>query len=301
LNKPIVSNPRHVVDIHTHIFEEHYRERVIMDTFSMDCAEELKLVHGSDGKLSSLLESADQNNISKFFILPVSKHQNGVDQLNDYYYQESKRDSRIVFCGTIHPEHPNLSQAMAELKSRNAKMIKLHSVYQRLDISSNICLNLFKKIADLGLPVIFDTSRVPLKYLTPEDKPEFYTSPEKLLKLHEKIPDLKIVAAHGGGLFITDVERRRLIGRGIYIDISTSCLNCDWPANDVEKSLENFLYLINHHDQDKLFFGTDSPWRNQETEINGLVELRRQDRITGEQMEKILWVNANRFFQLGLN
>ncbi|MDY6974195.1 MAG: amidohydrolase family protein, partial [Thermodesulfobacteriota bacterium] len=277
MNNAMISYPRHVVDVHTHIFEERYRKRVIADTFSMDCADDLKLEYGSDGKLTSLIESVDRNNISKCFILPVSKHQDGVDQLNDYYYQESNRDSRIVFCGTMHPEHPNLRQAMAELKSRNARMIKLHSIYQRLDILSDVCLNLFREIAGLGLPVIFDTSRIPLKYLMPEDKPDFYTTPEKMVKLHEKIPDLKIVAAHGGGLFITEMERRPLIGSGIYIDISTSCLNCDWPANDKEKSVENFLHLINHHDEDKVFFGTDSPWRSQETEINMLAEFRRQE------------------------
>jgi len=52
--------------------------------------------------------------------------------------------------------------------------------------------------------------------------------------------------------------------------------------------------------QDKLFFGSDSPWRNQKTEIKALARLFEQGKITRDQMENIFWRNADRFFDLGL-
>jgi predicted TIM-barrel fold metal-dependent hydrolase len=171
---------------------------------------------------------------------------------------------------------------------------------QRIDILGEPALKMFEKIAGEGFPVVFDTARVPQKYFVSGDDFKFLTEPHSLLKLHTLLPHLKIVAAHGGGLLISDRERKSLIGSGIHIEISTSFNLCDWPDNDDEKSIENFVYLLKNHDQDKLFFGSDSPWRNQKIEIQALVSLYKQGKITRDQMENIFWRNADRFFDLGL-
>lgn len=41
---------------------------------------------------------------------------------------------------------------------------------------------------------------------------------QALLKLHDMLPGLKIIAAYGGSHFISDKERGKLIGRRIYIE-----------------------------------------------------------------------------------
>ncbi len=292
--------PKHIVDIHTHIFEEEYRERLIEEIFATDIAKELRLRRGSDGTLSSLCKSAEENTISRFFILPVIKDPRKIERINNYYYQESKKDQRVVFCGTLYPEHPRLKEIIVDLKSKDAKMIKLHSIYQRINILDHQSLKLFEKIIEADFPVIFDTSRIPPKYLAPDDKPEYYTYPGNLLKLHKLLPDLKIVAAHGGGLFITDNERKSLINSGIYIEISSSYYNCNWPQNNHQVSIRNLIYLLNNHDQDKIFFGTDSPWQNQKMDIQNLIKLYSMGEITRQQLENIFWKNANAFFNLGL-
>jgi predicted TIM-barrel fold metal-dependent hydrolase len=300
LNASSHNNPKHVVDVHTHIFEKHHSKKYVEKTLVIPSAEELKLIRGSDGKFSSLQKSAVENNISKFFILPVARDPKSIDRINDFYYRESTTDPRVVLCGTVSPGHPRLKKILANLRSRGAKLIKLHSFLQRFDILGDPALGLFEKIIEAGFPVIFDTSRIRQEHLMPEDSVSFLTEPFKLLKLHELLPDLKIIAAHGGGVLISDQERKPLIGSGIYLDISTTFNTFDWPENNYEKSIENIVYLLNHHDQDKLFFGTDSPWRNQKEEIEELKGLHLQDRITKDQMENIFWKNANRFFDLGL-
>lgn len=293
-------DPKHVVDVHTHIFEEQYSTTYIEETLAMPTAEELKLIRGSDGRFSSLQESAVENNISKFFILPVVRDPKSVERINDFYYRESATDPRAVLCGTVSPDHPHLKEILANLRSRGAKLIKLHSIIQRFDILSDPALKLYEKIIEADLPVVFDTARIRRENLRPGESPSFLTEPDKLLKLHELLPDLKMIAAHGGGVLITDQERKPLIGSGIYLDISTSFNTCDWPANNYEKSIENIVYLLNNHDQDKIFFGTDSPWRNQKEEIEELKRLHFQNKITKDQMENIFWKNADFFFDLGL-
>jgi predicted TIM-barrel fold metal-dependent hydrolase len=289
-----------VVDVHTHIFEKHHSKKYVEKTLVIPSAEELKLIRGSDGRFSSLQKSADENNISKFFILPVVRDPKSVERINDFYYRKSTTDPRAALCGTVSPGHPRLKEILSDLRSRGAKLIKLHSFLQRFDILGDPALELIEKIIEAGFPVIFDTARIRRENLQPDDSLSFLTEPYKLLKLHELLPDLKMIAAHGGGVLITDQERKTLIGNGIYLDISTSFNTCDWPENDYEKSIDNMVYLLNHHDQDKLFFGTDSPWRNQKEEIEELKGLHLQDRITKDQMENIFWKNANRFFDLGL-
>lgn len=292
--------PKHIVDIHTHIFEEEYRERLIEEIFATDIIKDLHLTRGSDGKFLSLCKSADENTISRFFILPVIKDPRKIELINQYYYQESKKDHRVVFCGTIYPGHPRVKEILTDLKSKDAKMIKLHTIYQRFNILDNRSLELFEEIISADIPVIFDTSRIPKQYLSPDDKPEYYTYPGNLLKLHKLLPDLKIIAAHGGGLFITDKERKSLINSGIYVDISNCYYNADWPENNYQVSINNLIYLLNNHDQDKIFFGTDSPWQNQKMDIENLLDFHRMGKITREQLENIFWKNANSFFNLGL-
>jgi len=301
-NKRIMMPPEHIVDIHTHIFEEEYRERLIKETLRMDFVKQLGLVRGSDGKLSSLLNSADENNISRFFILPVVKTPKKTQYINNLYYGESKRDDRIVFCGTIFPGGHSLNKKiLLNLKSKEAKMVKIHSIYQKIDILADASLQLFEDIASVGLPVIFDTSCIPVEYLSSDNTAQFHTTPAKLLKLHDSLPELKIIVAHGGGHFINEKERRKLIGRRIYIEISAARYNCDWPQNDNNRSLENFSYLLNNHHADRLLFGTDSPWRNQKIEIEELIGLYKKGLISRSLLENIFWKNASRLFNLGLN
>jgi predicted TIM-barrel fold metal-dependent hydrolase len=294
------ARPKYIVDVHTHIYEEHYREKLIEETLLMPGSDELKLIRGSDGKFSSLQKSADENNISRFFILPVARGPKAIERINEFYYRESKTDKRAVLCGTVSPGHPRLKEILDLLKSRDAKMIKLHSMLQGIDILGDPALEMLEEIEKAGFPVIFDTARVPQKYFGPEDHLKFRTEPEKLIKLHNLLPGLKIIAAHGGGVLITDRERKSLVCSGIYIEISTSFNTCDWPENHYERSIDNLSYVLNNHDQDKLFFGTDSPWRNQGVEIEELIRLHLLDKITRNQMEDIFWRNANRFFDLGL-
>ena len=300
MNPSSHNDPKHVVDVHTHIFEKQYSTTYIEETLAMPTAEELKLIRGSDGRFSSLQKSAVENNISKFFILPVVRDPRSIESINDFYFRKSTTDPRAVLCGTVSPGHPHLKEILADLRSRGAKLIKLHSIIQRFDILGNPALELFEKIIQADFPVVFDTARIRRENLQPDESISFLTEPYKLLKLHEMLPDLKMIAAHSGGVLITDQERRPLIGSGIYLDISTSFNTCDWPENDYEKSIENIGYLLNHHDQDKLFFGTDSPWRNQRKEIEELKRIHLQDKITKDQMEDIFWKNANCFFDLGL-
>jgi len=293
--------PEHLIDIHTHIFEEEYRERLITETLLVDFVKQLGLIRGSDGSLDSLIQSADENRISKIFILPVVKTPKKIQYINHLYYQESKKDRRIVFCGTIFPGKTSSNKKiLIELKSRKAKMIKIHSIHQKIDILDDASLQLFEDIENAGLPVIFDTSCIPLEYLPASYDSRFHTTPEKLLKLHDILPGLKIIAAHGGGHFIPDKERQKLVGRRIYIELSAARYNCDWPRNDHNTSLANFVHLLNNHHPDMLLFGTDSPWRNQKREIEEFMELHKKGLITRNLMENIFWKNAFKLFNLKL-
>ena len=266
----------------------------------MPTSTELKLIRGSDAQFSSLQKSADENNISRFFLLPVVRDVRSLERVNDFYHQESLKDPRAVLCGTIFPAHPGARQTLAELKSRGTKLIKLHSFLQRFDILGDPAMELFKALIEANLPVLFDTARIRQEHLKPGESLNFLTEPDKLLKLHSLLPDLKMIAAHGGGVLISDRERKALIGSGIHIDISTSFNTCDWPADNYDKSIENLVYLLNNHNQNRIFFGSDSPWRVQKQEIKELKQLCLKGKITKDQMENIFWKNANRFFDLGL-
>ena len=76
------------------------------------------------------------------------------------------------------------------------------------------------------------------------------------------------MAAHWGGLNMSEDVIKYLCGRDLYFDISFGYSHIPRPA--AEKILEK-------HGTDKILFGTDSPWQKAEHEMRLLSALELSD------------------------
>ena len=105
------------------------------------------------------------------------------------------------------------------------------------------------------------------------------SSPRRILKVRDKFPALKIIAAHFGGFKLWPEVKEYLLGKDIYLD--TSFFFDYLPPAEVKE------LLINHR-QDRLLFGTDFPLIDQGKDLSFLNSLD----IPIGLKKKILFSNA---------
>jgi predicted TIM-barrel fold metal-dependent hydrolase len=88
-----------------------------------------------------------------------------------------------------------------------------------------------------------------------------------------------MIAAHLGGFRQWDEVKSTLLGADIYLDTSASF---GFISDDDAK------YLLKHHRQDRVLFGTDFPFFNQKKDLEYLDKLG----LGARQKEMILSLNA---------
>ena len=115
--------------------------------------------------------------------------------------------------------------------------------------------------------------------------PPVRATPERILKVHESFPKLRIVAAHMGGFRMWDEVERYLLGREIYLDTSyVRTFMDDGRA----------LRMMREHGIDRILFATDAPWADQKEELSWIASLG----FSEEEIAKILCENGAKLLRL---
>ena len=126
-----------------------------------------------------------------------------------------------------------------------------------------------------GLPVLFHTG----------DSRTDYSSPYRLMRVIEKIPEFTCIAAHLGGYSEWKEARRELSGANVYIDTSSSLFKVSR-----EEAEEN----IAHFGVDHTMFGTDFPMWQPKEELERFFALG----YSQEENQAMLYDNFARLFHL---
>jgi predicted TIM-barrel fold metal-dependent hydrolase len=113
--------------------------------------------------------------------------------------------------------------------------------------------------------------------------PPVHCPPERLSRVLDAAPNLTVIAGHMGGYQCWDDVHKHLAGRDLYFDTSYSL---------ADMGAEGMAALIRAHGADKILFGTDSPWTDQEPEIAGIrtlpLEKSETDAILGGNALRLL-------------
>jgi len=162
--------------------------------------------------------------------------------------------------GTIHQDL-SVEEAFAELDrvvSLGLHGIKLHPDFQRFPIDLDTMLPVYRRIAELGLPVLFHMG----------DKRYDFSSPTRLYRLAQQVPDLLCIAAHLGGY--TEWEKTDcLVGlENVFFDCSSTLGLVD--PDFAKKQMAMLGY-------DRIFFGSDFPMWKPCEEIDRLRALKLGD------------------------
>ncbi len=259
-----------IIDFHTHAFPDALAERAVQILLD-EGRKKYDVQAHLDGRVSSLVSSMDQNNIEKSVICMIATKPSQFDPILAWSKQISS--DRIIPFPSLHPDSPNPADLVGQISAEGFKGVKFHPYYQGFSIDEKRLFPVYRELQRQGLIVVMHTG---FDLAFDRDR---ICDPEKILRVLEAFPDLRLVTTHLGAWEDWDEVEKHLSGSKIYMEISFS-LDC-MPKETARR-------IILNHPKEYILFGTDSPWADQREAILQLKELE----LGHELEDRILRGNA---------
>jgi predicted TIM-barrel fold metal-dependent hydrolase len=257
-----------IIDFHTHAFPDSLADKAMA---ALESEGDIK-AH-LDGRISSLISSMDRNGIEKSLVCSTATKPSQFEPILSW--SQKIASERIVPVPSLHPDDPAAVERVDQIKELGMKGIKLHPYYQNFSIDEERLFPVYDRISQNGLILVVHTG-----FDFAFEKVRI-SDPEKILKVLENFPDLKLVTTHLGAWDDWDEVEKLLIGKEIYMEISFS-------LEFLNK--ERAYSIISRHPKEYILFGTDSPWTDQGKTLSLLKELNLEKDVE----EHILRNNALR-------
>lgn len=271
-----------IIDIHTHTFPEK-----IADIAVKKLSNSGHIPYFSNGTAAGLKVSMQNAGIDYSVVLPVATNPLKLDSMNSVSIEQNGKEGLIYF-GAMHPDAPDWQEQLERLAKNKIKGIKIHPVYQNVDIDDIRYLRILNRAAELGLIVLMHAG----------DDIGFpdvvRCSPKMTANALRQVGDIKIILAHMGGWKNWKEVAGNLANTSAMLDTAFA-LGKITPLDDTFS--EDFLNLLNESDFIKLvqtfgshriLFGTDSPWTDQKQSLDLIKNLPLAD----DEKNKILGKNA---------
>jgi predicted TIM-barrel fold metal-dependent hydrolase len=239
-----------IIDIHTHAWPAKVSSKA---RENLETLFKLRLV--GEPTPETLLSFMEKNAIDISVVAAVATKQEQVASINNWAF--GIRTERIKVFAALHPEYSLWPEELARIK-KGADGIKLQPEFQDFYIDDEKVFPLYEEIERLGLPLLFHCGEELSGTMLVR------SSPRRLLRVKERFPGLRIIAAHFGGFRLWQEVEEYLLGKDIYLD--TSFFFDYLPKEEVRR-------LLLSHRQDRLLFGTDFPLIDQKKDIDFLKTL----------------------------
>lgn len=272
-----------VIDFHTHTFPERIAAKAIAG-IQRNC----RSATFADGTGEGLLASMNRAGIGQCVVLPVATNPEKLTSMNAAAVGSNGKNGMVCF-GAMHPLAEDWKQQLESLKAAGIKGIKLHPVYQGVDITDVRYLRILEHCGQLGLIVVTHAG----------DEIAYpgvvRCSPEMIAQALKQVGPVKMVLAHMGGWKNWDRVVDNIGPTGAFVDTSLS-LGSIIPAEkevweEAELRLldeERLCHMVNQLGSERVLFGTDSPWGEQKKELEAVQALD----LTPRQKRQILEENA---------
>ena len=210
-------------------------------------------------------------------ILPVATNTRQVPHVNDASARinDQAGETGIYSFGCMHPDFDDWRGELGRIAALGMKGVKLHPVYQEVDLDDIRYLRILDRCGELGLTVLVHAGL--------------------------EVGPVQLILAHMGGWRNWDEVEQLLPQTSVYLDTSFS-LGRMTPLNDgyyapADLDLmgpEQFMGLVRAFGPQRILFGTDSPWDGQ---AEALAHIRALP-LTDEELSAILGGNAQRLLQI---
>lgn len=272
-----------IVDFHTHIFPDRMAEKTVEKLSRISRTRAF-----TDGSRTALLESMKKAGIACAVTLPVATKPDSIGHINDTVIATDGKDGIVAF-GAVHPDAPNALSEIDRLAEAGVRGVKLHPVYQGVDLDDKRNLAILYRAGERGLCV---TVHAGDDIGFPEvDR----ACPAMALEAMRQVGPVKLILAHMGGWKRWDEAMTLLSDTTCLLDTSFSLGEIVPRAGEAwteeEKKLlsaEKFCALVRAFGAERVLFGTDLPWTGQRESVEAILSLP----LTEEEKKRILGENA---------
>lgn len=254
------------IDFHTHFYPDSLAPRAIEFGSSFPQASAF-----TDGTRNGLKQSMARSGIDISVCLPLANSAENVSSINRFAI--ANNTDNIIMLGTIHPDTLDKPAVISGLSEAGIKGIKLHPEFQQFDFFDSRMTPLWKSCIDHNM-FILTHAGADIAFEAP-----FRTNPEMVARFHKKFPELNLIVAHFGSWGMWDEVEKHLIGLPVQLDLG-------YTAGLIPP--EKMANMIRRHGVDRVLFGTDSPWRDQKSDLDFIRALPLDE----TELEMILGRNA---------
>lgn len=248
-----------IIDVHTHIWPEKIAQKA---QAHLEEVFRVKLI--TLPTPANLLRYMDKNGIDLSVVNSVASRPDQVVSINNWLFGLKEKRFRIF--AAFHPDHSEWKEELKRIRD-NASGIKLQPEFQNFYVDDEKLFPMYEKIAEAGLPVLFHCGYELSGTML------LRSGPDRMLRVHDRFPGLKIIAAHWGGFRVWDDVEKLLIGKDIWLDTSFTFGHLDKVR---------FLKMLGRHPKDKVLFGTDFPLIDQKQDIDHLNSLPIDEKLKPE-------------------
>lgn len=266
-----------IIDTHVHVWPDKIAAKVI-DRLQAVLGHEVM----SDGTIAGLLEQMQAAGIDKSAVLGVAEVPRLVTATNDWLMTAD--DPRIIRFGTVHPDFEDYRSEVERLRRAGFAGIKFHSLFQPVRPDDERILRICEAMGE-DLIALFHTGAGSREAMDHPD--QILATPERIARVIEIFPKLKVIAAHFGGHFLLEESKRHLVGKNLYFDTS-------WVPTLATMDAEEAAAVIRQHGADKVLFASDCPFGSPRRELEAFLRLP----LSPEERDLVLGRNAARLFGL---
>jgi len=260
-----------IIDTHTHAFPDYIASIAIEKLENLS-----KTKSYLNGTTADLLRSMDRAGIEASIIACIATAPAQFKSIVEWC--QSISDPRLIPLPSIHPDSPDVAGEIRKIREAGFVGLKLHAEYQSFYLDEERMYPIYREAVDNDLLILFHCG-YDISY-PDSDR----SSPARLARIRRDFPELEIVASHLGGWRQWDRVIHHLVGKNIYLDTSYTIGHID------ETSLRT---ILTYHPPNRILFGTDSPWKDQQEEIRLINSLD----VSTAFKACILGQNARELFQ----
>lgn len=260
------------IDIHTHAFHPKIAGKVIGQLEG-----HYKIRAAGTGTIEDLLARARKASLDKVVTLCAATSPEQVVPADDYALALQRDHPEVIAFGTLHPDFAEWERELARLKNAGVRGIKLHPEFQGFRLDDPCLLPIFEQARDDFIFEIHIGDRLP-----PAKNP---SCPYKMAAILDKVPGLRVIAAHLGGLHQWEHSLAALAGRDIWLETSSSM---DYITDATLRG------IVRAHPRERLLFGSDYPAYDPSEEYH---KLQRRCGFSDSEMDGLL-ANAGALFGL---
>lgn len=264
-----------ILDAHTHAFPDAVARAAVEKLTASARYCPVRASH--DGTVRGLLSCMDRSGVTRAFVLSVATRPEQVKKITDW--AASIASERLIPFASIHPDLAEPEREAERIARLGLRGIKFHPHYMNCAADDLRTLRIAKAAEAANLAMVFHAG---YDVAYPEDE---RAAPERLLRVHEAAPKLRMLLAHFGGWRAWDQVLRHLAGRSVYLETS-------WIDGFCQPDLVQAI--LAKHDPRRVLFGTDTPWGDPSKELAHFARLP----ISPAPRSRMLWDNALRFVGL---